>query len=393
MGPGHNSFRNAQASRRRFMAGGVAALTALGVRGPRAWASSPGARVDETRVISHQSHLYHGWPTVARQPDGRLIVAWSGGRQEHVCPFGRVDIMHSDDSGVSWTWPRTIHDGPIDDRDAGLLVTRQGTWLATTFSSLAYVPALQRMEENAESSERYAQWNAVHQRMPNGAHKEMLGTWMLRSTDAGRTWSAAYRVPLNSPHGPVELASGKLLYAGKALWDSPAVVGISTSDDDGKTWSTPAPLPVREGDDPANYHELHAVEAAEGRIVVHIRNHNPANDRETLQCVSEDAGATWSTPEAIGVWGLPSHLLRLADGRLLMSYGHRRAPLGIQARLSEDAGATWSEPLILTSDGTSSDLGYPSTVQLDDGSLITVWYERLASQAQAVLRQATWRLR
>ncbi|MDP7052207.1 MAG: exo-alpha-sialidase, partial [Verrucomicrobiota bacterium] len=38
------------------------------------------------------------------------------------------------------------------------------------------------------------------------------------------------------------------------------------------------------------------------------------------------------------------------------------------------------------------DLGYPSTVQLEDGSLVTVWYEKLAGSTLAVLRQATWRI-
>ena len=51
---------------------------------------------------------------------------------------------------------------------------------------------------------------------------------------------------------------------------------------------------------------------------------------------SLDGGKTWSVPHTIGVWGLPSFLLRLRDGRLLMSYGHRRAPLGNQARISSD---------------------------------------------------------
>jgi hypothetical protein len=92
------------------------------------------------------------------------------------------------------------------------------------------------------------------------------------------------------------------------------------------------------------------------------------------------------------VWGLPSHLLRLTDGRLLMTYGHRRAPLGNQARLSTDHGVTWSEPMILSGDGNSGDLGYPSTVQLADGSLLTVWYELLKGSSRAVLRQARWKL-
>ena len=105
---------------------------------------------------------------------------------------------------------------------------------------------------------------------------------------------------------------------------------------------------------------------------------------------SFDGGKTWSEPHPIGVWGLPSHLLRLADGRLLMTYGHRRAPLGNQARISADEGATWSEPMMISTDGTSGDLGYPSTAELPDGTLVTVWYETLKGQ-KAVLRQAKWK--
>jgi hypothetical protein len=64
----------------------------------------------------------------------------------------------------------------------------------------------------------------------------------------------------------------------------------------------------------------------------------------------------------------------------------------VQARLSADAGKTWSEPILISDDGTSGDLGYPSTVQLDDGSLVTVWYEQMKEPKLAVLRQARWQL-
>ena len=75
-----------------------------------------------------------------------------------------------------------------------------------------------------------------------------------------------------------------------------------------------------------------------------------------------------------------------------MSYGHRRAPLGNQARVSEDEGLTWSSPYLLSDDGTSGDLGYPSTVELADGSLLSVWYEKMAGNSLAVLRQCEWSL-
>jgi len=126
--------------------------------------------------------------------------------------------------------------------------------------------------------------------------------------------------------------------------------------------------------------------------VVQIRNHNKANAGETLQSESTDGGRTWSVPRPIGVWGLPSHLLRLRDNRLLMTYGHRRKPFGNQARISADEGATWSEPIVISGDGAGGDLGYPSTVELDDGSFVSVWYEKFADSPMAQLRMAKWRI-
>jgi Neuraminidase (sialidase) len=139
-------------------------------------------------------------------------------------------------------------------------------------------------------------------------------------------------------------------------------------------------------------HELHAVEAADGTIIAQIRNHNAANKGETLQSESKDGGKTWTLPHSIGVWGLPSHLMKLRDGRLVMTYGHRRPPFGNQARLSTDNGQTWSDAIILSGDGAGGDLGYPSTVELADGTLLSVWYEKMKEHPHAVLRQATWKL-
>lgn len=378
-------------SRRQFLAG-AAAATAVLTSTSRAPAA-PTATIRETRVISHLAHRYHGWPTLARRGNGELLLVCSGGRQSHVCPFGRVELMRSHDNGMRWSWPEVVMDGPIDDRDAGVLETAKGTLLVTTFTSLAYEPQLTKAAStNSWPADKLDRWQAAHGRVSADQRQAALGVWMKRSTDGGLTWSSRYDSLVNSPHGPIQLADGRLLYAGKELWREPHRIGVCQSTDDGQTWQWLAQIPTRPGDDHKNYHELHAVETANGRIVVQIRNHNARDARETLQCESTDGGRTFSTPSSIGVWGLPSHLLRLHDDRLLMTYGHRRAPLGNQARISSDQGKTWSEPIILSGDGASGDLGYPSTVQLDDGSLVTVWYELLKGTTHAQLRQATWQL-
>ena len=326
-----------------------------------------------------------------RLAGGRILLeAYQGG--DSFCYL-------SDDDGQTWTWPRTLLDTAIDDRDAGVLETAAGSILVTTFTSSAWESILDRAEQQVKdgnakawSADRLARWRAVRRRLPAAERKAELGNWMLRSTDGGISWSARYEVPVNSPHGPVQLADGRLLYAGKQLWHETAKVGVSLSSDDGVGWGSIIEIPTREGDDPANYHELHAVDAGDGRIIVQIRNHNSNHERETLQTHSDDGGESWAVPYSIGVWGLPSHLLRLRDGRLLMTYGHRRAPLGNQARVSDDAGRTWSEAIVLSGDAASGDLGYPSTVELESGELLTVWYENLSTSPRAVLRQARWQL-
>jgi hypothetical protein len=385
-------------TRREMLQASTVATAAVLLRG-RPAAAAPKAEVLETKVISHQPELYNGWPTVARRKCGQLLVVCSGGREAHVCPFGRVEMMRSDDEGRTWGWPCVLLDTEIDDRDSGVLETAKGTILVTTFTSLAYesynlakAEKIKPGEPGAWAPERLARWQAAHNRLPAEKRKEMLGEWMLRSTDGGATWSAPYRCQVNSPHGPFQLADGRVLYAGKELWHGDHRNGVCESKDDGQSWQWLATIPTREGDRPDSYHELHGVETTDGRLVVQIRNHNKQNSGETLQTESSDGGKTWSTPHTIGVWGLPSHLLRLQDNRLLMTYGHRRPPYGNQARVSEDGGRTWSEPMILSGDGLGGDLGYPSTVQLKDGSLLSVWYEAMKGYRGAVLRQARWKL-
>ena len=376
-------------------------LTAAGVYAtalrPRA-AAAPEAHIDDARVISMRPSYYHGWPTIARRKDGELLVVCSGGRESHVCPFGWVEMMRSKDGGETWGFPCILMDTAIDDRDAGVCETPQGSLLVTTFTSLAYMDYFKEAKPgtndrfNDWTEERMATWKAAHERTSAAEREQMLGTWMRRSSDDGVTWSAPYRVPVNSPHGPIPLSDGRVIYAGKRLWHEKRRIGVADSSDDGQTWRWLAEIPTRDGDDFTDYHELHIGEAANGHLIAQIRNHNKAHESETLQSESDDGGRTWSMPHSIGVWGLPSHLLRLKDGRMLMTYGYRRAPFGNQARLSEDHGKTWSEPMTISNDGPAGDLGYPSTVQLDDGSLATVWYERMKGSPRAVLRQASWRL-
>lgn len=95
---------------------------------------------------------------------------------------------------------------------------------------------------------------------------------------------------------------------------------------------------------------------------------------------SRDCGQTWSDGKLLSPQGQEnSHLLELNDGRLLCCLTSRIPGLfGVVYRISEDGGETWSahESLITigANDWRKTDAGYPSSVQLADGTIITAYY-------------------
>ena len=232
--------------RRKFLKSTALGGAAILAPGRSSWAAVK-AEVSERRVISQNPARYHGWPTLATRVSGQLLLACSGGRESHVCPFGRVELMRSDDNGLSWTFPRVVMDGGIDDRDAGVMETSSGAMLITTFTSNAYEPMLAAAEAKPGSwdEKRLERWQAAHYRLSRPARKASLGVWMIRSTNGGITWSGRYRTIVNSPHGPIELSNGLLLYAGKELYYGDTRIGAAVSLDDGVSWKWGGTIPTR----------------------------------------------------------------------------------------------------------------------------------------------------
>jgi hypothetical protein len=94
-----------------------------------------------------------------------------------------------------------------------------------------------------------------------------------------------------------------------------------------------------------------------------------------MSLASEDDAKTWSACGPVTEQSQhPGHFLRLADGRLMLSYGNRTADRGVDVRLSGDEGKTWSHPIRVVD--FQQDGGYPSSVQLPDGQILTAYYAR-----------------
>ena len=336
--------------------------------------------------IIENNPKYHGWPTVIRTKDNRLIAVCSGNRQRHVCPFGRVWMYVSADEGKTWEGPKALSAGPLDDRDAGVCQAADGSLLVNYFTSTAAIFRAKRLNK---------EWKAVAENISLLTLKQEHGFWMRRSTDGGKSWSRKYRTPVYSPHGPVLMRDGRLFFPGQKQGSLCAELtgtqefSAAFSSDNGLTWQIASTIPLPAGHDIRKIHEIHGIEAPDGSLVVQYRNHNCSGLGETWQSESADGGKSWSTPHMV-CKGFPTHLQIFGGSKLVMVYTYRLKPYGVRARISENSGKTWSDEIILSDDGKGWDLGYPSTVEMADGSLFTLWYENRGKGAK--LRYLRWNL-
>jgi len=333
-----------------------------------------------------EPNRYMGWPTILKTREGRLMVVVSGDRDSHVCPYGKTQVVTSDDNGKTWSAPEIINNTPLDDRDAGLIQTKKGTLVVSWFTSLvfaspAYVTA-------------YNKYARIGEKIPAETKKQWLGNWTRRSEDNGKTWLEPVRTEGTAPHGPIALKNGDLLYVGIGKWEGKTTVIVERSTDDGKSWKLITAIPEMPGL-VTSLSEPHVVELKSGKLLAMIRS-EPKDRTQCflLQSESLDGGKTWSPMKSTGIWGYPPHLKQLSNGWLLVVYGVRRIPYGERACISKDEGATWEiKDEINLSNGPSTDLGYPSSTQLDDGSILTVYYQPAKFGEPTCLMTTHWKLK
>lgn len=355
-----------------------AAVVALLLSGTAA-AQGYRAEILETKIICTQQDRYIGWPTICRTRDGKLHVAFSGDRDQHVCPWGKSQIVSSDDNGKTWSAPVTVNNSPLDDRDTGLVETPEGALLLTWFTSVAF-------EKNPD----YARHT---EKVTPEIREQWLGSWTRRSSDGGKTWEAPVRLAGTAPHGSIVLKDKRLLLVGREMAGDKGLIA-EESRDDGRSWQVIGRVPISAEEQYTHYHEPHVVELPDGKLVAMFRYQPPDKEQHFMrQSESADGGKTWSQTRATPLWGYPPHLIRLDDGRLVVTYGRRKAPFSERACISRDGGATWDADREITlCEAVNTDLGYPASVQLEDGSIITVYYQDPGPDQDTSLWATHWRL-
>ena len=214
----------------------------------------------------------------------------------------------------------------------------------------------------------------------------VLRSWVLRSSDSGRTWEKLDDFPAPDagwteyiPFGDIWAGDDGALHTScyhGHYKDPTQTYKTDTwrswhfrSNDDGQTWK-PVSI-IGPSHNETNIFPLGGKSwLAAARIT-------------SMELVrSDDNGASWAESKSVTERNeINGHLTRLQGGRLLLSYGVRvRGQRGVCAKLSSDDGQTWSQPIRLAHTVGDADCGYPSSVQRADGKIVTAWYSKQTPQ-------------
>lgn len=204
------------------------------------------------------------------------------------------------------------------------------------------------------------------------------------SDDSGTTWNSfsGPQFPLR-PSGKGLVPYGriaKLKEGGLGAFLYGEGVYFYHSNDGGRNWTLRGTL-TKEN----THNETTWVELENGDLFAAARTYG---DMRLDGYRSVDGGRTWKLEGPITLARQhPGDLLKLPDGRVLLSYATRNPGLyGIWIQIADPQMKTWSTPMMLVDLEGSTELqlnpvppgdgGYPSTVQLADGTFVTAYYSR-----------------
>lgn len=342
---------------------------------------------------------YQAWPTVAQDENGTLYAVASGFRVRHVDGFGKTVMYVSRNGGETWTPPVIINDSYIDDRDAGIVYLGNGKLLVSWFTRSPEdyrSPKHESMIAAASPAGQTAIRSMTEAVTQLPQEHRVKGSYVMLSRDYGVTWEAPVTIPVTAPHGPTLCKDGSLIYLGRTHnatnTPTPACVQLYRSRDEGKSWQEVSTVKEPQWLRPVEiFCEPHVVELPDGRLLgaVRVERRNPFTIATAL---SEDGGETWSEWVCTNVSGAPPHLMCHSSGAIICTFGRREPPYGEYAIVSHDMGKTWTEEYVIDDNTDSRDLGYGSTLELADGSLLSVYYQRCPGDDYPSILYTKWKL-
>ncbi|MDR1400028.1 MAG: glycoside hydrolase [Treponema sp.] len=316
-----------------------------------------------------------------------------GGAVTHIDPTAKDVFIVSKDQGATFsTEPYTVLDDDMSEQDPCVTVLANGRVLMTYFR-WQFVPKGQGGTVWGEALfKRYGRSRVSGGGLP-ASDTFNIGFSVSVSDDKGKTWrhlpviQLEGYVPGSAVRGNiVELPDGRLLlpfYGVKEIgWL--ASCGLVESRDHGESWRF---LSETAFDREKNFLEPALFRTQSSRLISLFRTQSDflksGVDFESTYLnlhisVSTDNGNTFSPAHEIpGVFGSnPFHALQLRNGKVFVSYGYRRVPFGIRARVcdAELSDLATAPEFVVVADAPSGDLGYTHAVQLKDDRVLLTYY-------------------
>jgi predicted neuraminidase len=289
--------------------------------------------------------------TIVETSSGELVAAWFGGTRER---HPDVGIWLSRREKAGWTPSVEVANGVQADG------TRHPTWNPVLFQPRG--GPLMLFYKVGPSPENW--WG-------------MLRT----STDGGRTWSEARRLPdgILGPikNKPVQLVDGTIVSpTSTESEEDPSRwrVHFERSSDGGKSWTATPPL-----NDGLTMAAIQPSILFRGKIGGDaLLALGRSRQGKVFATSSDDGGRTWSTLSLVDDLPNPNagiDALTLADGRQLVVYNpvpRGRTPLALA--VSRD-GRAWTR--VLTLEDQPGEYSYPAVIQTSDGRVhVTYTWKR-----------------
>jgi sialidase-1 len=318
---------------------------------------------------------YCAWPSVIKASNGDLLVMFSH-RDEHISPIGDVAYLRSTDKGESWSKPSKLYDSKISDGGGGFITLSDGGIISLFGSVMLTKDHFLKTYAKSYYPETLKKWIDIVEDPEYKNQNDKTGAWMCISKDNGYSWTKSERGP-ESVHGGIQLQDGSVMVA--SYREYAGNIAVFHQKKIGENWKVDTLKMPKFSN--FTFSEPHILQMRNGRIIIMIRTteqpYDDSGSRNLLwETYSDDNGRSWLEPFPTPIWGFPPHLLLLSDGRALCSYGYRRPPFGQRACISED-GVTWKieDEIIIRNDGINRDLGYPASIEIEPGKILTVYYQ------------------
>ena len=305
------------------------------------------------KIIEHYIGINNGanWPNLNLMPDSTIVAAVFN-QLSHLLHSGEVDFYSSSNGGRTWT----ISGSPFKHE---LGITR-----ANLTAGVNHDGALVAIIGGFTGKSL--------------REKTITGD-IVRFYDNSKTWENFGKAPLYKGKYDSHFYENIIALPKKSSLIIPAysvltdkenthVALLFISDDDGRSWSVYSVIGEK-------CNETSVLRLRSDRWLAAARTQDIRN---TVLLLSEDEGKTWRQTLILRGYEKkdkdehPAHLLRLKDGRILVTFGKRWESRAVIGRLSNDEGETWGPRFEIINLGWG-DSSYPQSIQLDDGTIVTTY--------------------